>query len=402
MQLNSGKIYWKSKSKINKIYPYLTHDIKADILVIGGGISGALTTYFLAKEGANVVTVEKNIIGYGNTIADTAALEYQLESEISRLEKNIGKKGATRVYKLCLDAISKIENINKEFKTPTGFSRQDNIFFTNKFMQKGAVAKEFEERKKSGFDAVYIDSHSLINLNSGIVTKNASAVMNPYIFTQGLFEYLNTMDNVRIFENTKIEDVKCRIDEVECRTNNNFKIIADKVVMASGIETLKYIESSSAELYKTFTIVSKPIDKLKNFNTNFTARDTLEPSHILRFAPNNRIIYSGENIKFSEKFLDNKYLNNISSDRYRRLFNNLQRTLYGIDDIPIEYAFNSTVAKTKDELPIIDELPNMPNCFCNLAFGSNGILYAMIGADMLRNAVKGLYSKDMNMFKINR
>ena len=402
MQLNSGKIYWKSKSKINKIYPYLTHDIKADILVIGGGISGALTTYFLAKEGANVVTVEKNIIGYGNTIADTAALEYQLESEISRLEKNIGKKGATRVYKLCLDAISKIENINKEFKTPTGFSRQDNIFFTNKFMQKGAVAKEFEERKKSGFDAVYIDSHSLINLNSGIVTKNASAVMNPYIFTQGLFEYLNTMDNVRIFENTKIEDVKCRIDEVECRTNNNFKIIADKVVMASGIETLKYIESSSAELYKTFTIVSKPIDKLKNFNTNFTARDTLEPSHILRFAPNNRIIYSGENVKFSEKFLDNKYLNNISSDIYRRLFNNLQRTLYGIDDIPIEYAFNSTVAKTKDELPIIDELPNMPNCFCNLAFGSNGILYAMIGADMLRNAVKGLYSKDMNMFKINR
>ena len=402
MQLNSGKIYWKSKSKINKIYPYLTHDIKADILVIGGGISGALTTYFLAKEGANVVTVEKNIIGYGNTIADAAALEYQLESEISRLEKNIGKKGATRVYKLCLDAISKIENINKEFKTPTGFSRQDNIFFTNKFMQKGAVAKEFEERKKSGFDAVYIDSHSLINLNSGIVTKNANAVMNPYIFTQGLFEYLNTMDNVRIFENTKIEDIKCRIDEVECRTNNNFKIIADKVVMASGIETLKYIESSSAELYKTFTIVSKPIDKLKNFNTNFTARDTLEPSHILRFAPNNRIIYSGENVKFSEKFLDNKYLNNISSDRYRRLFNNLQRTLYGIDDIPIEYAFNSTVAKTKDELPIIDELPNMPNCFCNLAFGSNGILYAMIGADMLRNAVKGLYSKDMNMFKINR
>lgn len=402
MQLNSGKIYWKSKSKINKIYPYLTHDIKADILVIGGGISGALTTYFLAKEGANVVTVEKNIIGYGNTIADAAALEYQLESEISRLEKNIGKKGATRVYKLCLDAISKIENINKEFKTPTGFSRQDNIFFTNKFMQKGAVAKEFEERKKSGFDAVYIDSHSLINLNSGIVTKNASAVMNPYIFTQGLFEYLNTMDNVRIFENTKIEDIKCRIDEVECRTNNNFKIIADKVVMASGIETLKYIESSSAELYKTFTIVSKPIDKLKNFNTNFTARDTLEPSHILRFAPNNRIIYSGENVKFSEKFLDNRYLSNISSDRYRRLFNNLQRTLYGIDDIPIEYAFNSTVAKTKDELPIIDELPNMPNCFCNLAFGSNGILYAMIGADMLRNAVKGLYSKDMNMFKINR
>ena len=172
--------------------------------------------------------------------------------------------------------------------------------------------------------------------------------------------------------------------------------------MASGIETMKYIQNSPAELYKTFTIVSKPIEKLKNFNTNFTARDSLEPSHVLRFAPNNRIIYSGENVKFIEKFLDSKYLNNVSSDKYKKLFNSLQKTLYGIDDIPIEFAFNSTVANTKDGLPIIDELPNMPNCFCNLAFGSNGILYSVIGADMLRNAVKGLYTKDMNMFKLER
>lgn len=402
MQINSGKLYWKYKSKINKIYPYLTHDVKADVLVIGGGIAGALTTYFLAKEGANVVTVEKNIIGYGNTIADTAALEYQFESEMSKLEKIIGKKRTARMYKLCLDSISKIENINKEFKMPTGFLRQDNIYFTNRFMQRGAVAREFEERKKSGFDAVYIDSHSLVNLNSGIVTRNASAIMNPYSFTQGLFEYLDTMENVKIFENTKIDDIKCRIDEVECKTNNNFKIISDKVVMASGIETMKYIQNSPAELYKTFTIVSKPIEKLKNFNTNFTARDSLEPSHVLRFAPNNRIIYSGENVKFIEKFLDSKYLNNVSSDKYKKLFNSLQKTLYGIDDIPIEFAFNSTVANTKDGLPIVDELPNMPNCFCNLAFGSNGILYSVIGADMLRNAVKGLYTKDMNMFKLER
>lgn len=402
MRVNNGKIYWQDKSKINKVYPYLTHDIKADVLVIGGGIAGALTTYFLAKEGANVVVAEKNIIGHGNTIADNAALEYELESEIYKLEKSIGKIQAERIYKLCLDALDKIEKINKEFKNPTGFTRQDNLYFTNKLMQKGNVAKEFEIRKKAGFDAVFIDSHSLVNLNSGIVTKSGSAVLNPYMFTQGLFEYLDSLDNVHIFENTNVEDIKCKIDSVDCKTNNNFKIIADKLIFASGIETLKYLESSPAELYKKFTIVTKSIDRLKNFNTNFTARDSLEPSHILRFAPNNRIIYSGEEVKFSDRFLDNKYLNNISSDKYKKLYNNLQKTLYNIDEIPIEFAFNSTVANTKDSLPIIDEIPNMPNAFCNLGFGQNGILYSVIGADMLRNAIKGLYTKDMNMFRANR
>ena len=402
MRVNYGKLFWQDKSKINKIYPYLTHDIKADVLVIGGGIASALTTYFLAKEGANVVVVEKNIIGHGNTIADNATLEYELESEIFKLEKTIGKIPAERIYKLCLDAIDKTESINKEFKSPTGFTRQDNIYFTNKFMQKGSIAKEFEMRKKAGFDAVYIDSHSLVNLNSGIVTKSASAVLNPYMFTQGLFEYLDEFENVHIFENTSVDDIKCGVDHVECKTNNNFKIKADKLIFASGIETLKYLDNSPAELYKTFTIVTKPIDKLKNFNTNFTARDSLEPSHVLRFAPNNRIIYSGEEVKFTEKFMDKKYLNNVSNDKYKKLFNNLQKTLYNIDDIPIEFAFNSTVANTKDSLPIIDEIPNMSNSFCNLGFGQNGILYSVIGADMLRNAIKGLYTKDMNMFRVNR
>ena len=72
------------------------------------------------------------------------------------------------------------------------------------------------------------------------------------------------------------------------------------------------------------------------------------------------------------------------------------------DNIKIEYAFSSTFVNTKDNLPIIDEMPNMPNCFCNLGFGTNGIIYSAIGANMLKNAINGLYTKDMNMFKINR
>lgn len=402
MQLNNGKLYWQNKSKINKIYPYLTHDITADVIIIGGGIAGAITAYFLAKEGAKVVVLEKNIIGYGNTIADSAVLEYELEEPMQKIEKTLGAKSAQRIYKLCLDSINKIENISKEFKQQTGFSRQDNLYFTNKFMQKGIINKEFCQRKEAGFDIIYIDSHSLINLNSGIVAKSASAILNPYLFTQRLFEYLDLMDNVKIFENTKVEDIKCGIENVECKTNNEFKVHGDKLIFTSGIETLKYIDQSPAELYKNFTIVSKPIEKLKNFNTNFTARDNSEPSHVMRFTTNKRIIYSGEKVKFNDKFMDKKYLGNISSDKYRKLFNSLQKTLYNLEDIPIEFAFNSTIANTKDDLPIIDEISNMPNCFCNLGFGSNGIIYSIIGADMLKNAIKGLYTKDMNMFKINR
>lgn len=402
MQLNNGELYWRQKSKIHKTYPYLTRDINCDVLIIGGGISGALTGYFLANEGANIVIAEKNILGYGSTISSTALLDYQTDIDFCKLEKMIGTIATKRVYKLCHDAISKFEKINKKLKSNTEFMIQDNIYFTNKFMQKGIMAKEYETRKKAGFNTSYIDSHNLVNLNSAILTKKSGAVLNPYQFTQSLFDYLDKFDNVKIFENTKIEDIKCLADANECYTNNNFKITADKIIFASGVETLKRIPNLPVELNRAFTLVSEPIPELKKYTINFIAKDNLEPQHYFRFTSNNRIICGGESVKLTGKYMDSKYLNSISNDKYKKLFNFMNKTLYNLDEIPIEFAFNSVYASTKDGLPIIDEIPGMSNCFCNLGFGTNGIIYSLIGADMLKDAIKGFYTKDMNIFKINR
>lgn len=402
MQLTNGNIYWQKKSKIDNTYPYLTRNRTCDVLVIGGGITGAITAYFLAKEGANVIVVEKNIVGFGSTSIAPAMLDYGLDVDMNRLEKSIGATATKKIYQLCLDAIDKIEEIDRKFPKDSGFQRQDALYFSNRFMQKSGMSKEFETRRKSGFNTVFLNSHNMVNLTSAILTKGGSAVMNPYAFTQGLFDYLSKLDQVKIYENTKIEDVKCGFESVECRTNNNFKIKADTVIFTSGFDTLKYLQDSPAEVYKTFTIVSKPVKALSQADISFTAKDTSEPYHYLRFTPNGRVIYGGEDVKFSEKLTDRKYLANVANDRYRRLFNSMQKTLYNIDDIAIEYAFNGTFVNTKDRLPIIDEMPGLPNCFCNLGFGTNGILYSVIGADMLKDAIKGLYTKEMNMFKAQR
>ena len=402
MQLTNGNLYWQKKSKIAKTYPYLINDISCDVLIIGGGINGAITAYFLAKEGAKVVVVEKNILGYGSTSAASALLEYQLDNDMHKLEKSIGVKATNRVYYLCLDALDKIEKIDKELEQNTGFKRQDAIYYTNKFTHKSSMSKEYNCRKKAGFNSFFIDSHSVINLNSGILTKNASGIMNPYLFTQTLFDSISKLENVKIFENTRVDDIKPVLNGVECFTNNRFKINAGSVIFSSGYETLRYLNNAPVELFKTFTIVSKPIKELKNFDISFTARDSLEPYHYLRFDTNGRIIFGGEDVKFTDKLTNKKNLKMVANDKYKRLYNTLNKTLYNINDISIEYSFNSTFANTKDSLPLIDEMPGMPNCFCNLGFGSNGILHSVIGANMLKDAVKGFYTKDMNMFRIYR
>lgn len=400
MQLTSGSVFWRKKNEIKNTYPYITKDMSCDVLVVGGGISGALTAYCLAKAGMKVIVVEKNIFGYGITSASAALLEYSLDIELNKLEKLLGIHNAKRLYELRLEAITDIEGIDKELGKKADFRRRDEMYFTSKLMQKANIVKEFETRKKAGFDVTYIEKNNTLNFNCGILTKNGGADFDPYKFVTEVFEHLDTLENVKIFENTEVKKITSGYDDVTCVTNNKFKIKADKLIFASGIESLKYIKTNIVELYKTFCIVTKPIPGLTKLDTSFIMKDTCEPHHYIRFTKDNRIIFGGEDVKLTDKMTDEKYLNNISKEKYSKLTSCLNKLFINLEDIEIDHSYNATFAHTKDSLPIIDELEYMPNCFCNLGFDS--ILYSVIGAKTLKDAVKGLYTKDMKMFRIKR
>lgn len=57
------KSYWIDTSENLKNLSSLTEDISADICVIGAGMFGLTTAYYLTKKGFNVVVIDKNNIG---------------------------------------------------------------------------------------------------------------------------------------------------------------------------------------------------------------------------------------------------------------------------------------------------------------------------------------------------
>ena len=64
--------------------------------------------------------------------------------------------------------------------------------------------------------------------------------------------------------------------------------------------------------------------------------------------------------------------------------------------------YSAVYVETKDNLPIIDELEKLPNVYCNLPVGVNGVVQSMIGARMLKDISKKYHIKDMYMFRENR
>ncbi|MBR5227145.1 MAG: FAD-binding oxidoreductase [Clostridia bacterium] len=398
MNITQGNIFWEQGMDIRYNYPYLTHDRKCDILIIGGGITGALSAYYQAKQGHNVILVEKNLIGYGSTLENMGVI--CANTEILNNSKKVDKKTLKRVKmlssKALKDIVQIIEEINntKEENKEIPYSLCDTLYFSDRASGKFVISKLHDEIYENDSKIEYIEENDLLDISAGVLEKESSLLLNPYIFNQELVQYLSKMENVEVYENTYIEVLNSKDNEVEAQTSNRFKIHAKKAIVCAGISIEDYLKDCEFDLYKTFNIAVK-LDK--SYNTNLVALDNVK---MFRFN-NNHVILNGEDIKITKTGNTEEYEKRFADGKYKRLYNTLIRSME-IEDIKIKNCFYGTYLMTKDGLPIIDEIEQLPNIYCNLGIGKNGIIYSAIGAKMLSSIYDDCYTKDMNLFRINR
>ena len=73
---------------------HLPGNLTVDTAVIGGGLAGILTAYYLSQAGKQTVVLEADRIGSGQTSGTTAKITSQHGLIYERLQNTIGKKEA--------------------------------------------------------------------------------------------------------------------------------------------------------------------------------------------------------------------------------------------------------------------------------------------------------------------
>lgn len=410
MNVTQGNMFWNENIGIIKKYPYLSKDKRCDVLIIGGGIGGALSAYMQAKQGAKVIVVDKNIIGYGATLQTDGSIETVVNFN-NKIIKNIGEKNITKCNNLCKQALEDIINIIEEickdedckkYAENLGFRHVDLMYFSDRITNKIAMYKTFEKLGKGNNQIEYLEEDPIINIKTGIIFPTSAAIFNPYVLTQLIFIYLSKLENVEIYENTNITNITIKEEKVECISSNRFKIYSNNVILTSGIHTLEYLKEDNITLNKTFTIVTEKIKDLDDNIINVIAKDINFPNTSIGFTKDKRIIICGEDIKQNERMVNDEYFMQFANGKYKKMYLLFKHLLNIPNDIKITNCFTGMYLETKDSLPIIDELDNMPNVYCNLGTGKNGIIYSMIGARMLKDITKQYHIKDMYLFRESR
>lgn len=409
MKLVSGKRIWIEEMPIPNKFSYLSDDIECDVVIIGAGIIGAISSYYLTEAGIKTILVDKSTIGYSSTSASTSILQYEIDNELNGLKAVLGVDKAVRCFKLVENAVYDIKGILDKIGNACDFQLKSSLYYTNKSNQAESIKREYELRKEHGFDVEYIDKEKAgnmfsFNVEAGILSKSGCGYLNPYAFTNQLITH-SISKGLKVFENTKIDTINANNDTTLLETSLGKKIKSKKVIVATGYEGVDYIPEKISTFTRTFTIVSNPVKSFEGWHDKCIIRDNEHTYTYLRTTSDNRIIIGGEDISIGSKNsrvskLEN--MENFENEKYNILESKLKSYFPLIKDISIAYKFNGIFGTTKDELPYIGEHYKNPNCYFSLCYGSNGILYGIIGAKLITDLYLGNKNDDLELFKFGR
>lgn len=387
-----------NKDKVQ--YPYLTKDIDTDVCIIGGGITGAITSYYFSRENINCVLLEKRRIAHLSTSITTSLLQYELDDNLSDLKKYTNLEDVIRSYNLGLIALDEIDKFIKEYGNNCNYKKRDTLLYTAKKDEINAMKIEYDYRKNNNFDVEYINEENnkfSFDLKAGILSKNGGAEIDPYKFTHEMLK-VSQNNGLRVYENTEVIDLKYHKEYIEVITEFGNIVKAKKVIVATGYNTKLFTDRNFATKTTTFNIATKPIKNFNGWYEKVLIRDNSDPYNYLRTTFDNRIIIGGEDVDFIPDIFDE----NLANKKYDILENRLKSMFSNIKDIEIDYKYCGTFASTLDNLGFIGEDTKHNNLWYNLGYGANGILFAILGGMMLSKLYHGERDKDMKLFKVDR
>lgn len=206
----------------------LIKDEKTEICVIGAGLFGLTTAYYLSKYGKKVIVIDKDKIGEkvsGNT---TGKITSQHELFYNYLINDYGEEYAKKYLEANEKAIKNIKRIVDEEQIDCDFEIKPAYVFAQKEDEVLDIEKEVNAVNKLGKKAEYVNKIKYFPIQiKGAIKFENQAQFHPRKYMLGLCKSILTQN--KIYENTTALEVE--------RSGNNYIIHTDK----GDIETEKIV-----------------------------------------------------------------------------------------------------------------------------------------------------------------
>lgn len=387
MDVRSNEPFWLVKNGIKHAYPSLRENLEAELLIVGGGITGALMAHAAVKKGYKTILIDKREIANGSTSATTSMLQYEIDIPLYKLKQLIGEQGAVASYLACRDAIYKLQSLIHEIKSTSGFELKDSVYFAGNRKDVKWLKTEFEARLAAGLEVKWLDKEQLKKLYSlaaegGILSVDGASI-DAFSFTHDLLHY-NAEKGLKVFDKTELKKVKYEKDGVRAFLHTGAEIYARKIIYCTGYETQSMLPDKIVNLKSTYAMISEKEDKHAAICESTLFWNTDVPYLYMRTTADGRLLVGGEDVDFRNAVKRDQLLGRKKDKLIKTLKVYLPEVTF-IED----FCWGGTFGETKDGLPYIGPHPKFPHSYFLLGFGGNGITFSVTGAEMITGMMEG-------------
>ena len=177
------KSFWQQTDDRPKP-PSLLEDAMAKVCIVGAGIAGLTTAYFLNRAGHSVIVLDDGPIAGGETGRTTAHLSNAIDRRYSSIEWLHGRKGAQLAAESHTQAIDAIENIVTTEGIDCDFERLNGYLFAPPGESTQILQRELDAAHRAGLaDVSLLPKAPLDWFNTGPLPllSEPSAVPSPQV-----------------------------------------------------------------------------------------------------------------------------------------------------------------------------------------------------------------------------
>lgn len=197
-----------------------------EVAVIGGGIVGSASAYYLAEAGFDTVLIEKNDIASGTSS--------RCDGNVSIVDKDPGFES-----EMSLVSQQLIADLNGTLEIPFEFRVHGSILVCDNDEEMEAAVEWVKIQNEAGLKFAVLDEKDIRNespffaddIPGGLVSETDSLI-NPYLFCYSLVHKAKQF-GLTVYTKTEVTNISKDGDFVIETTNGNIR--AEKVVNAAGV-----------------------------------------------------------------------------------------------------------------------------------------------------------------------
>lgn len=384
--------YWIESTKSNRTFSTLTKNISCDVCIIGAGLFGLTTAYYLSKKGLNVVVLDKSEIGRKVSGHTTAKITSQHGLIYDYLIHSFGADIAKKYLYANEEAITNIKKIVDTENIDCNLISQSNFVYTSKPDDLEKIKKEVKAVNSLGFSSQFIEQTSLPFDISGAIMFPNQAMFHPRKYMLGLCNCI-LKNNGQIFTNTLVNDVKH--DEHIYKTLANNRVVKSKyVVLASHYPFINFPGFYFTKMYQETSYVIGVDTKTDLFDGMYiTSSEPTFSFRTIKDVNKKILLIGGANHKTGAKDVTYHSTYEILEQKAKELY----------PENKVLYRWSTRDCITLDKVPYIGEFSNlMPNIYVGTGFNKWGMTTSNAAANIITDKILGIKNKYEEAFTSTR